>query len=74
MERFEVELNGEQITVEVTSYRPEGAEVEFHIVDDDVADRLTRLELAVLKDEVLFQLGLLTNAEEHDREGEQGCQ
>ena len=66
MERFEVELNGEQITVEVTSYRSEGAEVEFHIVDDDVADRLTRLELAVLKDEVLFQLGLLTNAEDEE--------
>ena len=72
MGRFKVELNDELITVEVISYWPDDGEVEFHVVDEDVAGRLTRLELAVLKDEVLFQLGLLTNAEEHDGEGEQG--
>ena len=72
MKRFDVELNDDQITIEVISYQVEDGVVEFHIVDDDVADRLTRLELAVLKDEVMFQLGLLTNAEEYDGEGEQG--
>ena len=72
MKRFDVELDGELITVEVISYQVEDGVVEFHIVDDDVANRLTRLELAVLKDEVMFQLGLLTNAEEYDGEGEQG--
>ena len=68
MGRFEVELNDEPITVEVISYRPgadmiqtgigdciepEGDAVEFHVVDDDVVDRLTDWDWRVLEDEVL---------------------
>ena len=64
MKRFDVELDGELITVEVISYQAEDGVVEFQVVDDGVVNRLTRLQLAVLKDEVLFQLGLLTNDED----------
>ena len=64
MKRFDVELNDERITVEVISYQVEDGVVEFQVVDDGVVNRLTRLQLAVLKDEVLFQLGLLTNDED----------
>ena len=43
---------------------PEDAEVEIHVVGDDVADRLTDSDWGVLEDEVLAVLTMMRQEQE----------